>query len=100
MITITPEAVEKLSEALDARSEPEAAIRVGVTRGPHGCIHGWRLALEDKPGDEDVSVESNEMPLIVEPDLVHAVEGASITYGAGPTGVGFNIEAPNAPPPG
>ena len=56
--------------------------------------------METKPGAEDTLMETDEIRLTVEADLLDAVEGASIAYGESPDGLGFSIDAPNAPPPG
>ncbi|MBI4234345.1 MAG: hypothetical protein HY686_07890 [Chloroflexi bacterium] len=99
MLSVTPEARGKLEEVLTARGATSSYVRVGVVRGPHGCIHGWRLALEGMAGPEDTIVQAGDMRLLVESDLVKPLEGATIDYREDAMGIGFVIEAPNTPPP-
>lgn len=99
MVSITPRAQEKLKEVLDSNGSPEASVRVAVVRGPHGCVHGWRLAVEDMADPEDTIVEVGTVRVLVEPELVEILDGASIDYREDAMSIGFTIEAPNTPPP-
>ncbi len=99
MVAVTARAQEKLKAVLDAKSMSEALVRVGVVRGPHGCIHGWNLAIEDLAKPNDTIVASGPVRLAVDPELVEILDGASIDYREDSLGIGFVIEAPNTPPP-
>ncbi len=70
-----------------------------MVRGPHGCVHGWRLAIEGMKEPEDTVVRAGDVRILVEPDLVEILDGASIDYREDAMGIGFVIEAPNTPPP-
>jgi len=99
MVSVTPRAQEKLREVLDSNGSPNASVRVGVIRGPHGCIHGWQLAVENEASARDTVVRVGAVHIVVQPDLVETLDGASIDYKEDATGIGFTIDAPNSPPP-
>ena len=98
MLSVTPRAQEMIREALKSYGSPTAAVWVAVMRGPHGCVHGWKFAIDRKdPKNTEIQVE--DVRIVVEPDLVSILAGASIDYREDAIGIGFTIEAPNTPPP-
>jgi iron-sulfur cluster assembly accessory protein len=97
MISVTAEAQRKLEEVLEARGSVAAPIRVGVVRGPHGCVHGWRLGIDESPRSEDIVLTFGPVQLLIEPSLSDTLEGAVIDYREDATGIGFTIDAPNTP---
>lgn len=99
MVEVTPRAQEKLKEVLDSNGSRGASVRVAVVRGPHGCVHGWTLVIESEQGVEDTVVQAGDVRILVEPDLVEILDGASIDYREDAMGIGFAIDAPNTPPP-
>ena len=98
MVSVTPRAQERLKKVLESNGSPEASVRIAVVRGPHGCVHGWRLAIDQKD-QKDTVVQAGDVRVLVEPDLVEILNGASIDYREDAMGIGFTIEAPNTPPP-
>lgn len=99
MVSVTSRAQEKLKEVLVSNGSPEVSVRIAVVRGPHGCVHGWRLAIEKAKAPEDTVVHAGNMRILVEPELMEILAGASIDYREDALGIGFTIEAPNTPPP-
>lgn len=99
MVSVTFRAQEKLKEVLDSNGSPKASIRIAVVRGPHGCVHGWKLAVESQADPEDTIVEAGPVHILVEQELVEILDGATIDYREDSMGIGFTIEAPNTPPP-
>ncbi|GMQ93820.1 MAG: hypothetical protein BMS9Abin12_1300 [Acidimicrobiia bacterium] len=95
MITITNEAQDKLEDIIESQGAPPG-VRVSVVRGPHGCVHGWSLELEDDQRSEDVVFPFGELQLLVEPELIDALEGAKIDYREDATGIGFKIDVPGS----
>lgn len=93
MISVTEPAQAKIRAV---SSEEDAAVRLSVVRGPHGCVHGWNLSVADQPGADDVVTTAGEVRVLVEKDLTPLVEGATIDYREDTSGIGFVIEAPNA----
>jgi len=94
VITITPKAQEKLNKILASQSAA-SGVRVSVVRGPHGCVHGWSLELEDERRFDDLVLMYGELELMVEPELVDALEDAAIDYREDGTGIGFKIDVPS-----
>jgi len=102
MLSVTPRAQERLSEILAERGSPGDSIRIDVVRGPHGCIHGWRLGMEDRENPEaqqDVAVQVEGLRVVMAPDLRASLEGATIDYREDESQIGFSIDAPHTEPP-
>ena len=99
MVSLSSRAQEKLRDVLESSGSPEASVRIGVVRGPHGCVHGWNLAIDQGAGPEDTVVEAGDVRLLVEPELVAILDGASVDYREDAMGIGFTIDVPNTPPP-
>lgn len=99
MVTVSATAQQKLREVLVSQSSQGATVRVGVVRGPHGCIHGWKLSIEQAGSPDDIVFRQGDLRLVADPDLEDALAGASIDYREDALGIGFTINAPNAPPP-
>ena len=99
MVSVTPRAQEKLKEVLHSNGAPEASVRIAVVRGPHGCIHGWQLAIERDTNADDVVLGAGAVQIVVQPDLVEILSGASIDYLEDARNIGFTIDAPNTSSP-
>lgn len=98
MITITPQAAEKLKETMkDDSKNPEIdALRIFVQGG--GCS-GFQYGLmlnEDPPSDADQKFESNGIKIIVDPISIRYIEEATVEYIETSTGGGFSIKNPQA----
>lgn len=96
MIAVTPAAQDKLTEILDAQTVAANQVRVSVVRGPHGCVHGWSLAIEEELRPDDVVYAVGNLQVVVEPDLTEALDGATIDYREDNAAIGFTIDAPTA----
>lgn len=95
MIAITPRAQEKLNDII-ASQETASGVRVSVVRGPHGCVHGWSLEIENERRSDDRIFTYGELEVMVEPELVEALADAAIDYREDATGIGFRIDVPDA----
>ena len=93
MISVTVPAQTKIHEVSPAA---DAAVRLSVVRGPHGCVHGWNLSVAEQPGADDVVTTAGGVNVVVERELTPLVEGATIDYHEDSTGIGFTVDAPNA----
>ncbi len=93
MVSVSESAELKLNELIGADG---GAVRVAVIRGPHGCVHGWQLAVEEQQSPDDIVVPAGEVRVLIEPELGDLLEGASIDYREDATGIGFTIDAPQA----
>lgn len=96
MITITDEARRKLKEIIAAEGREETSIRVDVVRGPHGCVHGWRLALEESPAPGDTAIDADGVKILAAAELLPYLEEATIDHRQDETGLGFSIDVPSA----
>lgn len=97
MVSVTTRAQEKMQQVLDSNGSPEALIRVAVIRGPHGCVHGWKLVIEGESAPGDTMVEAGDVRIVVEEELGDILDGASIDYREDGTAIGFTVHTPNAP---
>ncbi len=95
MITITPEAQQKLSDVVGSQDSARG-VRVSVVRGPHGCVHGWRLELEDDQRTEDLVFTYGGLELMVDAELVEELRDATIDYREDGTVIGFKIDVPES----
>jgi iron-sulfur cluster assembly accessory protein len=94
MLTLTAEAQAQLTEIIDSTSLSDPRVRVSVVRGPHGCVHGWSLGLEQDEQPDDLVLTFGALRLLVEHDLEDALEGATIDYRMDASAIGFTINAP------
>jgi iron-sulfur cluster assembly accessory protein len=94
MVTVTPNAGDKLRGLLDAEAEPGAGLRVQVV--PGGCS-GFEYSLSFASAEEgDEVVETQGVKLIIDKYSVPYLLGAEFDYEEGFQGEGFVINNPNA----
>jgi iron-sulfur cluster assembly protein len=96
VVSVTTRAQEKLKEVLQANGSAESLVRVAVIRGPHGCVHGWKLVIEGESTPGDTMVEAGDVRIVVEEELGSVLDGASIDYREDASGIGFIVHTPNA----
>jgi len=92
VISITTTAREKLEEVVGIDSSTARLVRVAVVRGPHGCVHGWRLGIEESAQPDDVVLGFGRLGVLIESDLIDTLEGATIDYREDGGAIGFTIE--------
>jgi iron-sulfur cluster assembly accessory protein len=96
-LTLTPQAAEQVRKVLEGERAPEATagLRVGVM--PGGCS-GFKYALniEDRPGEDDVVIESEGVRLFVDSFSGQYLNGVVIDYMVTMQSSGFTFENPNA----
>lgn len=95
MVIVSPEAKEKLQEALAAQSRTDLALRVFVK--PGGGCSGFNYGMgldEAKANDQEYSVDG--LRIIIDPFSAQHLEGAEIGFKNEPMGGGFTISNPNA----
>jgi iron-sulfur cluster assembly accessory protein len=94
MVTLTPEAKDKLRSLIDAEAEPGAGLRVQVV--PGGCS-GFEYDLSlSAPEDGDEVVDNDGVRVIVDRYSVPYLLGVELDYEEGFQGAGFLINNPNA----
>jgi iron-sulfur cluster assembly protein len=96
MISLTTEAQEKLASIIGTQEGTEPAVRVSVVRGPHGCVHGWNLGIENDQQPDDTVLAFGRLRLLIEPELIDVLDGAQIDYQENRSAIGFTIDAPNS----
>ena len=99
MISITPEAQQKLSDIVESQATA-VGVRVSAVRGPHGCIHGWELGLDDRERPDDVVVVQGDLQILVDSGLAGDLRDAKIDYSEDGSVIGFSVEAPKGAPAG
>jgi iron-sulfur cluster assembly protein len=94
VITMTERAASKMAALLRERGEA-AQIRVFVEGG--GCS-GYRYGLAPSPDRqaEDIVIAQGDLTLLVDPQSIDLVRGASIDFVEDVMRSGFTIDNPNA----
>lgn len=95
MVIVSPEAKEKLQEALAAQSRTDLALRVFVKPGG-GCSGvNYGMGLDEaKANDQEYQVDG--LRIVIDPFSAQHLEGAEIGFKNEPMGGGFTISNPNA----
>jgi iron-sulfur cluster assembly protein len=95
MITITPQAAAKLSEIMKQQEDPEARLRLFITKGGcHGYSYGMAFDPERREGDEVIAQHGVEV--VVDPFSSRMLAGAQIDFVRSVMGEGFAVRNPNA----
>lgn len=94
MVNVTPEAKDKLQEALAAQARKDLALRVYVK--PGGCSgFSYGMGLDEaKANDQEFDVDG--LRVVIDPFSAQYLEGAEIGYKDELMGGGFTITNPNA----
>ena len=95
MIKVTPSAVEQLRLLLSAHpSATEKGLRVQIAKG--GCSGlQYEMALDDKRADDAV-LQEDGVQFFIDAESAPYLEGSTLDFRDGLTGVGFHIVNPNA----
>ena len=94
IVSITPMAVEKVRELLQAENDDELALRVFVAGG--GCS-GLQYQMALTPAeDDDVITEFDGIRVLIDPVSAQHIAGSEIDYKDGLMGAGFTVNNPNA----
>lgn len=94
-VTLTPGAVSKVRELLDAQTEEEKGrvLRIAVRGG--GCS-GFQYALAfDHPDEDDHRFEFDGVPVVVDKTSMQFVFGSEVDWVDGLQGAGFQVNNPN-----
>jgi iron-sulfur cluster assembly accessory protein len=94
-VTLSPAAAEVVRGLLQQRNLDESyGLRVFVSG--HGCSgYEYGMGLENKPGENDTTFESEGLKIIVDEVSMQYMPGAIITYIDDERGKGFLVENPN-----
>jgi iron-sulfur cluster assembly protein len=95
MITITPEAAERLKDFLVEQGTPESGLRVFVA--PGGCSGlQYGMTIEESAEEGDEIVESDGVRLLIDNFSAMYLDGAEVDYVNSLMGGGFTVHNPNA----
>jgi len=96
LLTVTPDAREKIEGVRTFNDFPDAVLRVRVV-GREGPRFQYQIALEDPRDrtDDDLSVETGGLTVVVDPKSAVDLAGASIDLDPAVTGGGLRIDNPN-----
>jgi len=94
-ITLTPVAAEKLGELMEQKGVRHThALRVFIQGG--GCSgFQYGMTFDSSPRPIDSVFEEHGLRVVVDPQSLQYMAGASIDYVDDPAGGGFHIENPN-----
>jgi iron-sulfur cluster insertion protein len=95
MIEVTDRAAVELKELLDQENKPELALRIFVAGVACSGIQ-YGLALDDEVKEEDVTMESNGIKLVMAKDIEQSFAEGSIDFVEDENGKGFLIRNPSA----
>jgi Fe/S biogenesis protein NfuA len=96
LLTVTPNAREKIDSVRTFNQFPEAELRIKVV-GRSGPRLLYEIALED-PRDRseaDIAVELDGLTVVVDPQSAPDLSGATIDLYSGVLGGGLRVENPN-----
>lgn len=94
-LTLTPAAASTIQTLLEQRRIPGYVLRVFVQGG--GCSGlQYGMAFEAGPEEYDTVVETDGVRLVVDPNSMNYLHGATIDFVDSLMGGGFRIDNPNA----
>ncbi|CAL1240506.1 iron-sulfur cluster insertion protein ErpA [Candidatus Methylocalor cossyra] len=94
-LVFTGNAAAKVSELIAEEGNPDLKLRVYVTGG--GCSgFQYGFSFEETVAEDDTTVETDGVTLMVDPTSLQYLAGAEIDYQEGLEGSRFVIKNPNA----
>jgi iron-sulfur cluster assembly accessory protein len=94
MITLSPRAADRVRAMRAELNAPAKLLRVFVETG--GCS-GFQYGMSfDEPKADDARLESEGVPLLIDPASLAYLSGSNIDFDDGLHGKGFEIKNPNA----
>jgi iron-sulfur cluster assembly protein/iron-sulfur cluster insertion protein len=94
-VTLTPSAAAKVKELIEAESDGDMALRLGVKRS--GCSgYAYDMFFDSAIDPSDIVNETDGVRVVVDSASVSMVTGAVVDFkDDGLSGAGFAIENPN-----
>lgn len=94
-LLLTERAVTKARALIARDPRPGVALRVAVEGG--GCSGlSYNLTLDDSQRDDDLRLDQDGVPIVVDASSARYLTGISIDYVDALTGAGFKFDNPNA----
>lgn len=96
LLSVTPEAREKIDSVRTFNDFPDAVLRLRVI-GKEGPRFSYEIALEDPRdrSDEDLTVDLDGLAVAMDPRSAADLAGATIDLDSAVTGGGLRIDNPN-----
>ena len=93
MITLTPTAVGKVKEILDAQEPQPEGLRISVVGG--GCSgFSYSMAFENTPGMLDKTYQFEGLKVFIDQASMLYLDGAEVDYVESMEGSGFKFNNP------
>src|SRR5512136_2747207 len=98
-VSLTPAAAEVVRDLLKQRNlDASYFLRIYISgQGCSGFEYG--MGLDNKPNDNDATIESEGLKILVDETSLQNMAGARIDYIDDERGKGFLVENPNFAPP-
>ena len=95
MVEITETAAVELKSLLESEEKQEHSLRIFIAgMGCSGIQYG--LALDNESKEDDITVSSNDINIVMGKDVSEALDAAKVDYIDTVHGKGFVIDNPNA----
>lgn len=96
LLTVSPDAREKIDSVRSFNDFPEAVLRVRVL-GKEGPRFRYEIALEDPRdrSDDDLALDAEGLTVVVDPASAPDLAGATISLDPSITGGGLRVDNPN-----
>jgi iron-sulfur cluster assembly protein len=95
LITVTPQAAERVKQLLNKVGKPNGALRVKVASG--GCSGlSYNLEPADQPTPQDAVIETQGIRVFLDKKSLLYLAGTELFYESGLMGSGFKFKNPNA----
>jgi iron-sulfur cluster assembly protein len=94
MIQLTPRAIDKVKEILEAQDPKPTGLRIAVVGG--GCSgFNYSMAFENSPNILDKTYTFDGLKVFVDQASMLYLDGASVDYVETLDGAGFKFDNPN-----
>jgi iron-sulfur cluster assembly protein/iron-sulfur cluster insertion protein len=94
MISLTPRAAAQVRSLRSGTPDSAENLRLSVENG--GCS-GMQYGMSfDLAKDGDVRLESEGIPIVIDPESLKHLQGSAIDFDDGLHGKGFEVKNPNA----
>ena len=78
MFSVTRAAAEQIRKSAEQGNMGKLALRIAATKHPDGSVD-YAMGF-DEPGEEDIEVKSEGVNLIIAPEHVALLRGATVDY--------------------
>lgn len=94
-VTLTPTAVNKVRELIEAEGDPSLALRMAVR--PGGCSgFSYEMYFDSASDERDIVEEFDSgVRVLVDDQSAELIKGSTLDFKDGLMGAGFAIENPN-----